>query len=403
MLRRGSPLVGSVSALPWLLLFAPSCSFDTEAPAPYVAPPRAAGACGTTETLLPKLLVAVKEDELAPLRTVVERRLIPSESNPRPDPSLRTLLGAVVKLISGLGLDLTVKTASVATQSPAIKELTPLIVAALQFTAGQNGGTPHYQATDAAALFIRQCNADHLLTAAESLLRLRSPPGSGPAVGRPWLAVVGDELRGLVEDPALVPFLDTFERDAKRGRPAIVALLVQIMTFVADDNFDISRVRTLLESVVYPLVNEALRMKLERLLALLDEATGREAGIFLPLQRAVKCGMDHPPERDELLGFAFDLITDESIGLDRLLMSVEGLASDRDAEKNLVQIAEVISVLRKDVAARDDILALVALVLSRPDVELLLPMGIELLQQGVVGELFDAVTTLLGDCESDAG
>ena len=91
-------------------------------------------------------------------------------------------------------------------------------------------------------------------------------------------------------------------------------------------------------------------------------------------------------------------MTDDAIGLDRLLMSVEGLANDRDAERNLVQIADVITVLRKDVEARDEILGLVALVLSKPDVELLLPLLIELIDEGVVVELFDAVTKLLGGC-----
>jgi len=371
------------------------CSADTDEPAPFTDPPIKAGACGTTESLLPKLFTFVREDRVAPLRTFIQDHLLPSEENPRPDPSLRTLLDALVKVIVNLGLSETAETAKLVASSRSLGNLEPLILTALNFTTGELDGTPHWSAMDAGAHFVRRCNADHLLTAIKSLLLLQST--SEP--DRLWLSVVLDGVFELIEDPFFEPFLETFEQNTETGRPAIISIFVQVMGFLAQDDFQISRVETLLESVVYPLVNEDLRKRLQRLVDLLGEATSEEAGIFLPLQRAVRCGMDHPPERNELIGFAYDLVVSEQVGLQEVLASVEGLVSEDDTEVLLNQLANLIDGIGEDVRARDDLLELVAMLLSTPDSALLFPTLIELIERDVVSEAFDAVAEVLGGCE----
>ena len=371
------------------------CNLDTERPAPHADPPSKAGACGTTESLLPKLFTFVREDRIEPLRVFIQKHLLPNEANPRPDPSLRTLLDALVKVIVNLGLSETAETAKLVASSRSIGNLEPLVLTTLRFTSGALDGVPHWAALDAGAHFVRRCDAEHLLTAVESLVLLRSTSASD----RLWLAVVLEAVFDLIEDPFLEPFLESFERNAEMGRPAIVALLAQVMGFLAQDDFHIGRVQTLLESVVYPIVNEDLRGRLVRLVDLLGEATSEEAGIFLPLQRAVQCGMDHPPQRDELLGFAFDLIISEQVGLTEVLESVEGLVTEDDTELLLGQVAVLIDGLRQDVRARDDLLELLAMLLSSPDSALIIPTLTELVERGVVNELLDAVASVLGGCE----
>ncbi len=377
------------------LVAAPACRFDPDRPAPYVAPPNALGACGSTESLLPRLLQFTEDDGFAGLRVFVQRHLVPSEGRPYPDVSLRTLLGALIGLATSFGLDRTRDTAELAARSQSLRELEPLVLGLIRFIEGGDGQPDHYEAGDAAAHFVRVCKPDHLLVAIESVLRLRSPSSGG----RLWLDALAEAAFVLLENPLFEPFLQTFEQESARGRPAIVALVAQIMGFLKQDDFHISRVDTLLESVVYPIVDEALRNDIQRLVVLLEEATAPEAGILVPIQRAVRCGMDHPPERDVLIGFLYDFVVSDAVGLDGLLRSIEGLVTPEDAERVLGALADAIENLRTDTDDRDDILALLVLLLSQPDSRDVLPALRELVEAGVVFELLDAVVRVLSECE----
>lgn len=376
-----------------LVLQAGACNLDTDRPAPYAPPPARPGACGTTETLFPKLLDFLREDRFLPLREVIQSRLLPNEEEPAPDPSLRALLGALVRLVTGLGLDRAQRVVELIEAGELETKLSPLLVTVLAHLDGRLDGRTHYEAADAAALFIRRCNPDHLLTAIIELLRFESPSHQ-----KPWITAVLEELAPLLREPALQPFLTTFEQSAERGRPAIISLLVQIMIFVADDSFAIERVETLLESAVYPVVSVELRLRIERLVLLLEEATSRDAGILVPLQNAVRCGLMYPEQRDALLGFAYDLVASGEVGLVEVLDTTIGLVSAEGARAQLGLLADVVQVVRDDLVIRDDLRELAAILLSTPEVEKSVPVLIELLESGVAAELFDAMARLLGGC-----
>lgn len=377
-----------------LLVALPACRFDPDEAAPHLDPPNVVGQCGTTRGVFPKLFEFMQDGKFSGLKTFVDKHLIYSADNPEPDVSLSTLLDALVKLVKGFGLDNTQTAAEIAAKSDALKELEPLVLTLLRFITGEVGGVPHYDAGDAAAHFIRVCEPDHLLTAIQELLTFRSPSHDNEL----WLNVVAGEIFVLIEDPFFEPFLETFEQNSETGKPAIISLLAQVMGFIRQDNFHISRVETLLESVVYPLVNEDLRNKIITLVDLLGEATDEQAGIFKPLQRAVTCGMEHPPQRDNLLGFAYDFLVSDAVGLRQLLDQVEGLTSVEDAELLLGVAADIIASIRADRETRDDLLDLLAIMLERPDVELVVPTMIDLIEDGVIFELLDAVARLLDGC-----
>jgi hypothetical protein len=377
-----------------MLCFAAACSFDTERPAPYLAPPKQAGLCGTTETLLPKLLELLRSGRFEPLRRVIESHLVPSERNPSPDPSLRSLIGALVDLSTGLGLERTVDTASIAISTRAIRDLRPLIVTGLRFTAGELDGKPHYESTEAIAELVDRCDPNHLLSAMQALLTLRGPGQSD----RFFLSFVGEQGSELLRDPELEPFVSSFERESERGRPAIISLLDQILAFLADENFDISRVRTLLESAVYPAIAEPLRIKIERMVDLLEYATSDRAGILQPVQRAVRCVVAHPEAKHELSGFLYDLITIREVGLRSLLESVRGVIDDRESAKVLSFGADLVKVLQDERDTREQILGLLVLLLRRPEASEVMPLWIEIFEQDVLVELLEAVQTLLSGC-----
>lgn len=383
------------NAVVWPLLALaalPSCNLDTDDPAPYVDPPTTQGACGTTETLIPQFLQFVTDDRFAPLREVLDRRFVPSEYNPNPDPSLRTILDAIVRLITQLGLSDTAYVAHLAASAEVEEELGPLVVHMLGYVDGRLDGTPHYDATDSAAHFIRVCEPDHLLSAIEGLLRFRSP-----SADKAWIVAVIEEIGPLLDEPELTPFIEGFEQSGETGRPAIISLLRQIMAFVADDDFAISRVETLLMSAVYPNVGPSLETRIERLVELLGEATAPEAGILVPLQGAMRCGMQHGEHRDELIGFVYDLTVSEEVGLKGLIDGIGFVASDVVAQE-LDLLADVIAIVRTDLTLRDEIRELLATLISSPDAELVVPVLIDLFEEKIVTELLAAVVQLLDGC-----
>lgn len=385
-------MAGKLAVLVSVASLLGSCNLDTDRPAPNVPPPTQQGACGTTETLFPELLAFVREDRFAPLREVLETRFLPSEANPRPVPSFRDIVDALLRLITQLGLDETAYVAHLASTEQVETELGPLVVLALEFVDGRLDGTPRYEALDAGAHFVRVCDPDYLITALEMLLRFESP-----SAGEPWIVALLDELRLLLADPTLDSFLQSFERNAEEGRPAIISLVRQIMVLVADEAFAISRVETLLESAVYPVVDDALEAQLRRFVVLLDEVTSEEANILVPLQGSLRCGLEHAPQRDALIGFLYDLVFSERVGLQTILDGADFLSSEAVVSE-LELLADVVYIVRTDLTLRDDLRELLAILISRPDAEKIVPVLIALIDEKVVTELLQGVVTLLDGC-----
>ncbi|MEQ8272792.1 MAG: hypothetical protein RMA76_43860 [Deltaproteobacteria bacterium] len=373
-------------------LFVPSCNLDTDRAAPPVDAPTQVGACGTTESVFPKLLAFVREDRFAPLREVLEARFLPSDANPQPDPSFRTIVDALLRLVKQLGLSDTAYVAHLAASEQVESQLGPLVVLALEFVDGRLDGQARYEALDAGAHFVRVCNPDHLLTAIEMLLRFESP-----STGGPWIVALLDEVQLLLGDPMLDEFLTQFERNAEAGRPAIVNLIGQIMQFVADEDFAISRVETLLDSAVYPNVDASLETRIRRFVALLDEVTQPEANILVPLQGAMRCGNQHQAQRNAIIGFLYDLVFAERVGLETILEGADFLSSEAVVGE-LELLADVVFIVRTDLTLRDDLRELLVILLSTPDAEAIVPVLVELFEDEVVTELLEGVVTLLDGC-----
>lgn len=367
-----------------------SCSLDSSEPAPFVPSPTAAGECGTTDTLLPKLFTFVREEKIAPLRAVLERF-----STSRGEVSLRTLLQAVVRLITELGLDHTAQAVRLQSTNAALESLEPLVQTALELVVGQSDGRPRYDATEAIATLVEECPAQDLLTSLDALIRFEVGP---PGERRRWISALAKDVSPLIQDPALEPLLETFESNAERGKPAVVALLVQILTFVADPDFRIERVETLLESALYPLVGDALRGRIQRLVDRLAEITAPSANVLPPLQRALRCMNARPDTRAALIGLVYDLITVDEVDLAGLLATLDGLVDEDDSAELLDFVAEVLVTLRDDRVVQAQIFGFVEVILRRPDVEGVAPMLLEMLEADVAGEALAAVGKLLEGC-----
>jgi hypothetical protein len=367
-----------------------ACSADTDRAAPYLAPPNQPGPCGTTATLFPKLLDFLNAGHFARLKAVIDRRLVPAAGSPAPELSIRTLLDAIVRLLQTIGLTQTANTASLLAKERALHDAKPLFLTALRFTAGQIDGQDRYDATTATGTLLLSCDSDALLGVTQSVLKLESPSAQ-----KLWLAALSDALVPLLDDPTLKPFLDDFMQNTTKGRPAVIEFMGQIVGLLTNPDFSISQVETALESAVYPSVSDALKAKIETLVTVLGEATAPEAGIRAPLLSVARCMQAHSDQRDLLLGFLYDLVTNPAVGLNNVLASARMLVTDEEAANVQNDLADFVGVLRADSASSGSILALLATFISKPDVADALPVTIDLIQAGVLGELLHAVLTLL--------
>ncbi len=68
------------------------------------------------------------------------------------------------------------------------------------------------------------------------------------------------------------------------------------------------------------------------------------------------------------------------------------------AADELDLFADVVKVIRTDLTIRDDLRETIAILLSSPDTKLTVPVLIELIDQGVLSELFEALAKLLSGC-----
>lgn len=375
-----------------LLVAAPACGLDTDAPAPHLDPPTETGACGSTADLFANLNRFVEDGRYEPLRRVVEDNLQPSPDNPAPDPSWRSVVNALLALIRQIGLEEAAIVATIAADGAVEDQLSPVVRVVLEFLDGRLDGAPRYEVAEAGAFFVDRCDASFLLASVEGVLRFESP-----SAAQPWLVALLDRLVPLLDNPTLRPFLNSFERGGEAGRPAIVGIFVQIMSFLADDGFAVSRVETLLDSAVYPLVDPSLERDIEALMVLFAEVTDPSQDVFAPLQAAMQCGMRHPGPRDVLLGFVYDLAASPEVGLERVLEGVGVLRLDVVTDQ-LELLADVVRVLREDELVQRELRAVLVLFLSRPAVQDVVPVLIGLLEEEILAELLTAVVTLLEGC-----
>lgn len=372
------------------------CGLDTAREAPVVAGPATEGPCQGTEALIPRLLAFVEADRLRPVGAFIERRFIGTGGGPPPDPSLRGVAAAGLRVVSQLGLEDTGFLVQVAAAQEVEQGLGPWVSSFLAFIDGRIDGRSHYDASDAAAWFVARCDPDFLLTGIEQLLRLESP-----SEGVPWVVAALESVARLIDDPQLAPFLTSFEGLGGQGRPAVVELLKQIMTLIADPDFDPARIETLLQSTLYPNISGPLEDVTRRLVRLLFEATAPDSGVLEPLSGSLQCGLMHPEPRDVLLSTIYDLLVAPSVGVDGLLAGIDVLRAPVVAEQ-LDLLADALVIVRDDLDGRSDLRRAAVIALSTPDVQTLVPVAIDVLDEGIAAEVVNAFAHLLIICAEDS-
>lgn len=388
-MRRRALAVGSALALG-------GCSLDTEQAAPEAEPPRVVGACGTTETLFRGLFELSREGGLDDLRALLEAHSAEGPDHRQPEASLRQVLGASIRVVTRLGIRATREAAISLGEGPVAETLSSLVLEVLRLAAGRIDGQTRYPATQAAAFFLRRCDAEPLLTLAERGLRL-----TRAEVPERWVLAFLRDSAALIADPEFDRFLAEFEASGARGRAAVVGVLNQIVGFLADEDFDVARVRALLEGSVYPLVQPGLASRIDQLLARVEEALTLDDALQLAAQRVARCALVDEPARREVLGFLYDLSATDALELRRLFEEVSAVAADEAQAAFLDHVAGLAVAIRDEREARRDIFLLAARFLEAPEVEKALPLFIELFERSLVSELFAGVATLLGGCEAE--
>lgn len=373
-----------------------SCGLDLDRAAPEAEPARVVGACGTTETLFEGLFALAREGGLEGLREVLVAHSDEAAGSLRPEASLREVLGATIRVVTRLGIRATREAAISLGEGPVAETLSSLALEALRLAAGRLDGRDRYPAMQAAAFYLRRCDAEPILTLAERGLRL-----SRTEVPERWMAAFFRDSTQLLSDPEFERFLAEFEASGERGRAAVVGLLNQVVGFLADERFDVARVRALLEGSVYPLVEPSFAAKIDRLLLRVEEALELDATLQLAAQRVARCALVDEPSRREVLGFLYDLSASDAIELRALLQEASTLVANEAQAAFLDHLAGLAAAIRDEREARADIFLLAARFLEPPEVEKTLPLFIELFERSLVSELFAGVATLLGGCEAE--
>lgn len=307
-------------------------------------------------------------------------------------PSAREVVGAVLELTARLGLEQTRETVRSLTEPALGARLEPAALALLETLDGRLDGRTRYPVTGAAARFVRTCDPDNLLGAVERLLRLERPDG-------PWLRALVAELRELLGLAEVQALLSRFELDEQVGRPAVVDLMGRVMLVLARDAAPVEGVRTLLESALHPVISAELQRRIAEVLRLLEEATDSRAAVLGPLQAAMRCGNRQAQARDVLLGFVYDLATVPELGVEGWVDGVGAL--EALSSPALARLADGIRALRSEPSSRDVLLEALATLLEPSSAERWVPVGVELIERGVVREGVEAVVRLLDDCEAE--
>lgn len=388
----------AMRALTALLVVLAGCSPAASTDAPYAAAARQPGPCGSTEALLPKLFDFLAADRFASFREVIEEELL--NADPREAPAtLRGSVRAFLSLFAQLGVERAQVLLSLTRDDRVEAELSLILTALLRIIDGREDGRSRYEVAEATGRFLRTCASDPLLSALEALLRLRVEGDPN----RAWLSALVIELDGLLADETVGPLLESFQsQDGEAsGRPAVVGLLAQVMLFLAEEPDPVPRVRTLLESALYPLVELPLRSRIERLVDLLGEATQPDAGVLAGLQGALRCGNRQREARDVLLGFVYDLVVDDSLGVEGILRTASIVRETTLSELEL--LADLLGLLRRDESARDELIGLLVVLLEPNSARRVVPVLLDMAEQGVVAEMIDALALLISrDCEVDS-
>ncbi len=382
----------------WAASSSLGCGLDVETPAPATESARAPGPCGTTENLFQGMFTLSREGGLEDLRTIITEHSAAGPMGRAPDLAIRNVLGAAIRIVTRLGISATREAALTLGKGPLAEWASSALVDGLRFTSGSLDGRARYAATESVAFYLRRCDAEPILELAERVLRLTRPSAEGGE--ERWLAAFLGASGRLLAHPMLEPFLSDFEASGERGRAAIVGLLNQVAGFLADEDFDLQRVRALFESSVYTLVDPSLAAEFDGLLALLEEAVRLDPALQQALRGVAQCSLIDEGARREFLGYVYDFSTYPGLSLETLLAEGSTLVADPSQAPFLDHLAGLSAAISIEREARQDIFVLVAVLMERPEVERALPLLIQLFERDLVAELLYAVTTLLAGCEA---
>lgn len=377
------------AVLPVLACVGLSCGAG-DRPAPYVPSGRAPTECGSVEQIVPNLLAFLRSDGFAPLAQVLEEDIVPSGA-------LRTALSGVLRLAKRAPPPPDILTPFA--DFIANDEVDPVVAlaeAALRYITGEprDGAATesHYEVTTLLGNALTQCERAPVLFLGRKLISTHLPLGCTPLTAGCRLGTVAlfEPMQALFSDPALRVLLTSLSIESV-PEESFVTLMRQIFTVLKSPSFNFSDVRSIIQSNVYPLIaDQALRVKIDDVLSVLDQMTRPELGVQTALREAVSC-LDSKDPNAEIARMLYGLVVQPEFAVQALVAGLAEAGSIDPEEKLAQWLVQIIDLLLADDAINDALIGLIAKFLVPQNAERLLPMMLALGDAGVTSDVVNIV------------
>lgn len=307
--------------------------------APYVIHrDEGGGQCMGSEEALASTRAQLKEDALSTIGPHVEEILVD-------DGGMRLVVPGALLAGRAIGLENALSLTRGYEDGVGLARLKPHFLRVVHYLTGESPyiDGEHFAVVDAVHRFVtgQGQGCDHLdaLGATRRALALEIDNEQGERVL--WFDEAGDALVALVEDPVFQTYLDGFAFDEEGGggggvvvgREAFQLVMRLATSNVAQDNFDLSIVRGLLEDfLVFQLPDDlpehtVARAKALRVVDLFAVILEPELDLFPYLQSTLKCVND-VDEGNEVFGMFFDYLSIEELSLVEFVRDVDATAAD---------------------------------------------------------------------------
>jgi hypothetical protein len=321
-----------------LLAMALGCGAQgTEAPH-VLHPYEDDGQCMGSEEALAATRDQLKEGALSTIGPHVEEILVE-------DGGMRLVVPGLLLAGRAIGLENALSLTRGYEEGVGLARLKPHLLQVINYVTGESPyiDGEHFAVVDAVHRFVtgQGQGCDHLdsLGAMRRALALEITNDEGETVL--WFDEAGDALVALVEDQVFQDYLDRFAFDEEDdgssgvvvGREAFQLVMRLATSNVAQDNFDVSVVRGLLEDfLVFQLPEDlpeqrAARDKALRVVDLFEVILEPDLDLFPYLQSTLKCVND-VDETNEVFGMFFDYLSIEELSLVEFANDLDATAAD---------------------------------------------------------------------------
>lgn len=383
-----------------LLCCALGCSADA-VDAPHVAPPGAAGPCGTLATFTAATRQALDGGLLDPIGRQLKRVLVDSGQ-------YRALTAVLISLIRQAPPHDLFEALRAMAEADTLGTLTPLYFELVDYITGHSavGVGEHYQLPRLEQAVLTYCSLPAWLATLRRLVEFQALCADCPGGVEPFVPALLRAISELVDDPVYRAQLESMQiqQDGQLavGRDAFVLLIGVVVDDVAAPTFDWSYVRSQLDDALGRRLTGTTRERFDALVDLIGSALDPAAGLLPDLQVALGC-LNRNDQEHAIAGMIYDFAVSEQYRVATTLGAAADAYDQPGGQQLLGYVARVFGLLEREPRLASDLATAVAPLFGEQASREVLPALSELRGQGVAHELLGNLGRFLTECNRTAG